>query len=143
LVILLPGIFSYLYWNKLRVLGNTAASPVALHPARDQFYEELTGVAPSGSDEYVEFDISGSGLAISSKRSADLFNGGAAIPAANRSVILDFQVEDVDHERIRLQAFVPAFVLEPTNQPWGTAKHLACIFHTLAAPHPLSLSPCL
>jgi catechol 2,3-dioxygenase-like lactoylglutathione lyase family enzyme len=84
-----------------------------------RFYRELTGVVPEGSEEYVEFDFAGGGLAICSKRSADLFNGGVAIPAANRSVILDFQVGDVDKERSRLQGLVQQFVLEPTNQPWG------------------------
>ena len=54
------------------------------------------------------------GFAISSKRSVDLFNAGAAEPAANRSVVLDFQVEDVDKERSRLQVLVKNFVLEPT-----------------------------
>jgi uncharacterized glyoxalase superfamily protein PhnB len=63
-------------------------------------------------------------LAISSKRSVDLFNAGAAEPAANRSVILDFQVRDVDQERARLAALVEQFVLEPTDQPWGSRSML-------------------
>lgn len=89
-------------------------------PTLARFYQELTGIHPNGSDEYVEFDIAGGGgLAICSKRSADLFGGGAAEPSANRSVILDFEVKDVDQERSRLASFIPAFVLEPTNQPWG------------------------
>jgi uncharacterized glyoxalase superfamily protein PhnB len=85
-----------------------------------RFYEELLEVAPIGSEDYVELRIPGSTLAISSKRSVDLFNAGAAHPAANHSVILDFQVKDVDTERSRLRELVGEFVLEPTNQPWGT-----------------------
>ena len=54
----------------------------------------------------------------------DLFNAGAAEPAANRSVILDFQVQDVDQERARLAAVVDQFVLEPTDQPWGSRSML-------------------
>jgi catechol 2,3-dioxygenase-like lactoylglutathione lyase family enzyme len=89
-------------------------------PSLARFYEELTGIVPDGSDEYVEFCIGGAGgLAICSKRSADMFGGGAAAPASNRSVILDFEVENVDKERIRLQQVIKEFVLEPTNQPWG------------------------
>jgi uncharacterized glyoxalase superfamily protein PhnB len=84
-----------------------------------QFYEKLTGVKPEGSDEYAEFDIGGNGIAICSQRSADLFNGGVAVAAANRSVILDFHVEDVDRERVRLGDFIKDFVLEPVDQPWG------------------------
>jgi len=85
-----------------------------------KFYQELIGSIPHGSDEYVEFTLAGgAGLAICSKRSADLFGGGVARPASNHSVILDFEVEDVDQERVRLRTLVRNFVLEPTNQPWG------------------------
>src|SRR5215470_12878780 len=85
-------------------------------PALARFYEELLGIAPIGSDDYVEMRGPQSFLAISSKRSVDLFNAGAAEPAANRSVILDFQVKDVDGERSRLRELVGEFVLEPTDQ---------------------------
>src|SRR5215467_10885493 len=89
-------------------------------PALARFYEELLGVVPIGSEDYVELRVPGSTLAISSKRSVDLFNAAAAQPAANHSVILDFQVKDVDIERSRLRELIGEFVLEPTNQPWGT-----------------------
>jgi catechol 2,3-dioxygenase-like lactoylglutathione lyase family enzyme len=93
-------------------------------PALARFYEELLGVAPIGSEDYVEFRVPGSTLSISSKRSVDLFNAGAALPAANHSVILDFQVQDVDRERSRLKTLISEFVLEPTNQPWGNRSML-------------------
>jgi uncharacterized glyoxalase superfamily protein PhnB len=93
-------------------------------PALARFYEELLGIAPIGSEDYVELRIPGSTLAISSKRSVDLFNAGAAEPAANQSVILDFQVKDVDRERFRLQELIGEFVLEPTDQPWGSRSML-------------------
>ena len=88
-------------------------------PALAKFYKDLTGVAPDGSDEYVEFGFVEGGLAICSKRSADMFGGAAAVPASNRSLVLDFQVEDVDKEHVRLQSMIKEFVLKPTNQPWG------------------------
>ena len=93
-------------------------------PALARFYEELLGVAPIGSEDYMELNGTGSTLAISSKRSVDLFNAGAAEPASNRSVILDFQVKDVDRERARIQELVDEFVLEPTDQPWGSRSML-------------------
>ena len=93
-------------------------------PALARFYEAVLGIAPIGSEDYVELRGSGSTLAISSKRSVDLFNAGAAEPAANRSVILDFEVKDVDQERSRLQELVAEFVLEPTDQPWGSRSML-------------------
>jgi catechol 2,3-dioxygenase-like lactoylglutathione lyase family enzyme len=48
----------------------------------------------------------------------------ATAPAANHSVILDFEVADVDRERSRLAPLVDTFVLEPTNQPWGNRSML-------------------
>ena len=93
-------------------------------PALAGFYEELLGIEPIGSEDYVELRGPGSTLAISSKRSVDLFNAGAAEPTSNRSVILDFQVQDVDRERARIQELVDEFVLEPTDQPWGSRSML-------------------
>ena len=80
-----------------------------------RFYHEITGVTPIGGEDYVEFEMVGGGLAISSKRSIDAFGAGAASPGSNRSMILDFQVEDVDRERLRLADIVHEFVLD--NQP--------------------------
>lgn len=89
-----------------------------------EFYREVLQTEPIGSDCYVELPTPGATLAISSKCSVDLFNAAAAEPAANRSVILDFEVEDVDQERHRLHDLVGTFVLEPTDQPWGTRSML-------------------
>ena len=93
-------------------------------PALSRFYENVLGIASIGSEDYVELRGSGRTLAFSSKRSVDLFNAGAAEPAANRSVILDFLVNDVDQERERLATLVQQFVLEPTDQPWGSRSML-------------------
>ena len=67
-------------------------------PMLAQFYSVLLGITPLGSDEYVEFRTGECTLSIVSKHSVDIFLGGAAEPAANRSVIFDFEVEDVDRE---------------------------------------------
>ena len=88
--------------------------------ALSRFYEEITGVTPFGVEDYQEFQTPGGSFAISSQKKMDLHGAGAAFAAANRSVILDFEVADVDQERERLSAIVEEFVLEPTNQPWGT-----------------------
>jgi len=93
-------------------------------PGLAHFYQEVTGLVPIGSEDYVEFRGGGTSLAISSKRSIDLFNGAAAEPAANQSVILDFEVDDVDAQRSRLRGTVETFVQEPTNQPWGNRSML-------------------
>jgi catechol 2,3-dioxygenase-like lactoylglutathione lyase family enzyme len=90
-----------------------------------RFYREVIGTTPViRSDDYVEFPTSGLTLAISSQRVMEAHGAGATTPASNRSAILDFQVDDVDAERVRLRGTIGEFVLEPTNQPWGNRSML-------------------
>jgi catechol 2,3-dioxygenase-like lactoylglutathione lyase family enzyme len=93
-------------------------------PGLTRFYEKVTGIASAGNDRYVEFHAPDLTLAISSQHMIDLHSAGATAPQANRSVILDFEVEDVDAERVRLQNIVREFVLEPTTQSWGNRAML-------------------
>ena len=93
-------------------------------PKLAHFYADLLGIAPLGSEEYVELRTGDCVLSIVSKRSVDIFSAGAARPAANRSIILDFEVEDVDREYSRLENLVSEFVLKPQNQPWGNRSML-------------------
>jgi catechol 2,3-dioxygenase-like lactoylglutathione lyase family enzyme len=94
-------------------------------PALTRFYKEITRIAPVVfNDAYVEFPNEGTALAISSQQTMDLHGAGATIPASNRSIVMDFEVDDVDQERARLDAIIDEFVLEPTNQPWGNRSML-------------------
>jgi uncharacterized glyoxalase superfamily protein PhnB len=43
---------------------------------------------------------------------------GAGAPVSGE-VILDFKVEDVDEEFIRIDRLGVEWVMKPTNQPWG------------------------
>ena len=88
------------------------------------FYREVLGVDAIGSEDYVQLHSDGTGLALSSKRSVDIFHAGAAEAKANRSVVLDFEVADVDQQYCRLRTVVSHFVLQPTNQPWGCRSML-------------------
>jgi catechol 2,3-dioxygenase-like lactoylglutathione lyase family enzyme len=88
-------------------------------PRLRQFYEAVIGLAPVGDDRYLEFRAPGLTLAIASQQRMNAIAPGAIATAANRSAIFDFEVDDVDHERVRLQGIVAEFVLEPTTQPWG------------------------
>jgi catechol 2,3-dioxygenase-like lactoylglutathione lyase family enzyme len=93
-------------------------------PGLTRFYQTITGMTPKGDDRYVEFHAPAFTLAISSQRTIELHAAGATTAAANRSVILDFEVEDVDRERVRLNGIVTDFVMEPTTQPWGNRSML-------------------
>jgi catechol 2,3-dioxygenase-like lactoylglutathione lyase family enzyme len=93
-------------------------------PGLTKFYQAVIGLKPEGDDRYVEFRAPSLTLAISSQRTIEATSAGATTPAANRSVILDFEVDDVDKERARLGRLVDEFVLEPTTQPWGNRAML-------------------
>ncbi|HEX9587337.1 MAG TPA: VOC family protein [Bradyrhizobium sp.] len=90
------------------------------------FYEKLTGAtAEVISRGYVEFQQSPcSGLAITSAAAAEVYGGGVLRSAANRSLVLDFEVRDVDAHYTRLKESVSEWVQPPTDQPWGNRAML-------------------
>ncbi len=67
-----------------------------------RFYEAVTGVALVGNEDFVEVRTSSSVLAICSERPVVKDNANAAVAGENRSVILEFEVEEVDAEQARL-----------------------------------------
>jgi hypothetical protein len=89
-----------------------------------RFHQRVTGALPVGSEEYVELRMPGARLAICSENAVRLFGVATAESATNRSLILDFEVEDVDIERARLDGVVVDWVLEPTTQPWRNRSML-------------------
>jgi len=93
--------------------------------ALTEFYREITGLTPKVfSDAYVEFSISGGGLAISSEETMEQHGAAAVHGQSNHSVVFDFQVEDVDSEYARLVDRIKHFVMEPRSQPWGNRSML-------------------
>ena len=84
------------------------------------FYELVTGVAAEwGTEDFAEVVTAQATLAIGSTRTVPLFGIGSAEPAANRSAILEFLVDDVDAEWERLREDLSEVVTEPTTMPWG------------------------
>jgi predicted enzyme related to lactoylglutathione lyase len=89
------------------------------------FYERATGVrAAWATEDFAELKTAGATLAIASTRTVGLFAPGSAHPADNRSVIIEFLVEDVDRVHQNLTGFVTDFVTEPTTMPWGNRSML-------------------
>lgn len=89
------------------------------------FYEQVTGQpAAWATPDFAEVRLASATLAIGSTRTVALFAPGSAHPAANRSVILEFQVDDVDAVHKRLAEVVPEFVTGPTTMPWGNRSLL-------------------
>ena len=76
------------------------------------------------TEDFAELGTAHATLAIGSTRTVPLFAPGAARPADNRTVIIEFLVEDVDGVHQNLAGFVEDFVQEPTTMPWGNRSLL-------------------
>jgi uncharacterized glyoxalase superfamily protein PhnB len=88
------------------------------------FYELLTGVAPSRpAPVFAEFRFGAATLAISDAEIVQRFNAGAAVPAANRSAIIEFEVGDVDAVQARLPESIER-AMPPADMPWGNRSML-------------------
>ena len=89
------------------------------------FYEKVTGVqATRYSEDFAELRTAHATLAIGHTRTVPLFAPGAARPASNRTVIIEFLVDDVDAVHQNLAGVVEDFVTEPTTMPWGNRSLL-------------------
>ncbi|MGA8545365.1 MAG: VOC family protein [Mycobacterium sp.] len=85
-----------------------------------EFYEMVTGIsAVWGNELFAEIPTPIGTLALGSDKTVPLFGAGSAEPAANRSAIVEFIVEDVDAEHERLREHLADVVTEPTTMPWG------------------------
>ena len=89
------------------------------------FYERVTGLSAIWSTEdFAELGTEHATLAIGSTRTVPLFAPGAAQPADNRSVIIEFLVDDVDRVHKNLADLVDDLVQQPTTMPWGNRSLL-------------------
>lgn len=89
------------------------------------FYEQVTeATAAWGSDLFAEVRTPVGTLAIGSDKTVSLFGEGSAEPAANRSAVVEFLVDDVDAEFARLKGMLDDVVAEPKDMPWGNRSLL-------------------
>ena len=88
------------------------------------FYERVTGQpAERPAPVFAQFTGPGGTLAIASTATVAML-GGALTPATNRSVLIEFEVADVDGDFAGLQCSSGDVVLEPTTMPWGNRSAL-------------------
>jgi uncharacterized glyoxalase superfamily protein PhnB len=88
------------------------------------FYAALTGVQPTRlAPGFAEIRLDGCTLAISSREIIERVNGGAIVPQANRSLMIELQVDDVDGLLARTAALAE-IVQQPTTMPWGNRSML-------------------
>jgi catechol 2,3-dioxygenase-like lactoylglutathione lyase family enzyme len=85
------------------------------------FYESVLGIkAQRSGEQYAEFRTGVGVLAVFSAEAQEKYIPGSADAASNRGAILEFKVDDVDYEYLRLKPLVKIWVRPPTTQPWGT-----------------------
>jgi len=88
------------------------------------FYASLTGLEPARlAPGFAEIRLEGCTLAISSRQIIERVNGGAIVPNANRSAMLEFEVDDVDGLLDRASALAE-IVQPPSTMPWGNRSML-------------------
>ena len=84
------------------------------------FYTRLTGrTANRLAPEFAEFRADGFVLAISSEGLIARFNAGAAVAAANRSAMIEFEVDDVDAVLAGQGEDGLDIAMAPADMPWG------------------------
>jgi catechol 2,3-dioxygenase-like lactoylglutathione lyase family enzyme len=89
------------------------------------FYERVTGVEPTRYNPvFGELRFPNFTLAVGHSDTTRLFGEDSAAAGQNRSIIVEFLVDDVEAEYERLQEFVEEWVQEPTTMPWGNRSIL-------------------
>jgi catechol 2,3-dioxygenase-like lactoylglutathione lyase family enzyme len=87
------------------------------------FYTRVLAMEPTRAhDDYVEFATAGgAALSLYARSRLEPYAPGATTPGSNGSVMLEFEVADVDREFARLRALPEAieWVKPPSTQPWG------------------------
>ena len=89
------------------------------------FYELVTDRAARwATPAFAELSSDRATLAVAGTETLALFGEQLAEPGANRSVIIEWHVDDVDAEHERLGGSVGAVEQVPTTMPWGNRSML-------------------
>lgn len=92
-----------------------------------KFYEQITGLSVvQYTPDFAELKTPTATIAIGSTKTLQFFGGDdVAQPAQNRSVIIEFRVDDVEKDYERLADYLQDnMVQKPTIMPWGNKSLL-------------------
>ncbi len=92
-----------------------------------KFYEQVTGMpVMQYTPDFAELQTQTATLAIGSTKTLQFFGGDeVAQPAQNRSVIIEFRVDDVEKDYERLAEYLQNNIVQkPTTMPWGNKSLL-------------------
>jgi predicted enzyme related to lactoylglutathione lyase len=85
-----------------------------------EFYGEVLQMEIESGETYRQIDTAVGTLALCSLDLAEEMAPGVVSAGTNRSVMLQFEVEDVDEEYERLSKMGVEWIKPPTTQPWGS-----------------------
>lgn len=88
-------------------------------PKLRDFYQNVLQVRPETSDTFVAFEPVGVPLTLFHTEGMEQMAPGSMQGAGIGNVVLEFEVEDVDVEYVRLLEMGVRIVKPPTTQPWG------------------------
>jgi predicted enzyme related to lactoylglutathione lyase len=90
-----------------------------------QFLEKVTTLSAKWStDDFAEIVTKSFTLAIGSTKTLVFFGEGVAQPSSNKSLIIEFLVENVDDDYERIKDLTSDIVQKPTTMPWGNRSLL-------------------
>ncbi|MGF7233135.1 VOC family protein [Arachidicoccus sp.] len=92
-----------------------------------KFYEQVAGMKiVQYTPDFAELKTRTATLAIGSTKTLSFFGGRDVAQAAqNRSVIIEFRVDDIDNDYERLASHLQNHVIQkPTTMPWGNRSLL-------------------
>jgi predicted enzyme related to lactoylglutathione lyase len=89
------------------------------------FYEKVTGLTAKWyTEDFAEIGTTSCTLAIGSTKTLALFGVKIAEPAANKSVIIEFLVDDVDNSYELVKNTTEDILQQPVTMPWGNRSIL-------------------
>lgn len=92
-----------------------------------KFYEEILGITAQWfTPDFAELSTSSTTIAIGSTRTMQMFSDSPPIFGNTAPIIIEFLVENVDHEYIRIKNSASKIIQEPTTMPWGNRSLLFC-----------------
>jgi predicted enzyme related to lactoylglutathione lyase len=90
-----------------------------------QFLEKATTLSAKWStDDFAEIVTKSFTLAIGSTKTLTFFGERVAQPSSNKSLIIEFLVENVDDDYERIKDLTSDIVQKPTTMPWGNRSLL-------------------
>jgi predicted enzyme related to lactoylglutathione lyase len=90
-----------------------------------QFLEKATTLSAKWStDDFAEIVTKSFTLAMGSTKTLAFFGEGVAQPSSNKSIIIEFLVENVDNDYERIKDLTSDIVQKPTTMPWGNRSLL-------------------